>query len=80
MADETFDVASVTAIREAAAFASAVESLSRTAKNAIEIERKAFSLDEVPVEKPDARPEADSDFKNSFARLRAKFDEVLGRT
>jgi hypothetical protein len=68
--------ASVVDMREAAAFASAVESLSRTVKNAIEIERKAFGLDEAPTEKPAAGPAA----SNSFASLRAKFDEVLGRT
>jgi hypothetical protein len=45
---------SVADIREAATFASAVESLSRTAKNVIEIERTAFGLDDPnkPPEKP----------------------------
>lgn len=37
---------SIKDIREAAVFAGAVESLSRTAKNVIEIERKAFNLDD----------------------------------
>jgi putative DNA-invertase from lambdoid prophage Rac len=61
--------------RAAAVFAGAVESLCRTAKNLIEIERKAFSLDGPPIEKPDVEP----DFKSSLAITRAKFDQILGR-
>lgn len=38
--------AEIKGIREAAVFASAVESLSRTAKNAADMERKAFRLDD----------------------------------
>lgn len=38
--------AAVVDMKEAATFASAVESLSRTAKNMIEIERRAFGLDD----------------------------------
>lgn len=45
---------SVVDMREAAVFASAVESLSRTAKNCVEIERKAYQLD--ATEGKDDRP------------------------
>jgi len=44
---------SVSDVREAGVFAGAVESLSRSAKNLIEIERKAFGLDDEPEKDKD---------------------------
>lgn len=65
----------ITDIREAATFASAVESLSRTAKNVIEIERKAFNLDEAPP--PD--DDKDSAIVADLSDLRAKFQQVTAK-
>lgn len=63
--------ASVTRMGDAATFAAAVESLGRTTKIAIEIERKAFRLDEEQPEKT-----AEGEGSGCIAELLARFEAV----
>ena len=64
--------ASVTRISDAATFAAAVESLGRTTKIAIDIERKAFRLDEEQPQKAD-----EDEGTGSIAQLLARFEAVI---
>ena len=68
--------ASVGDIREAAVFVQGVANLASATKLLIEQERKAFDLDEQV--QPD--PAADRPARTGIESIRAKFDEVLGRT
>lgn len=61
--------ASVVDINEVAVFASVVESPSCTNKNAIEIERKAFTQDEAVPETPNADPVAMSSLEKTASSI-----------
>ena len=66
--------ASVTRMSDAATFAAAVESLGRSTKIAIDIERKAFRLDEEQPQKAD-----EEDAAVSISQLLARFELVNSR-
>jgi len=68
--------AGVADVGEALIFVQGVCHLASTTRTRIEQERRAFKLDEYLP----AQTAKEPDHVASFSRLRAKFDEVLGRT
>ena len=67
--------ANVTDLKDAAVFASAVESLSRTVKNIVSIERQAFSLDSDPG--TDTNREAERYARMSITERAARIALIL---
>lgn len=73
--------ANVTDLKDAALFASAVESLSRTVKNVVSIERQAFSLDDNPADRVDHEAEryARMSMTERAARIALIFEKARKR-